>query len=196
MFRSLYDWVLGFAEKKQGTWALSCVSFAEASFFPIPPDPLLMALCIGKPEKSYRFALYCSIFSVLGAVAGYMAGYWIWESVGGFFLSHVISPSVFDAVSAKYSENAFLALLSAAFTPIPFKAFTVTAGVFGIDLLSFTVACAVGRTARFALVAVLLYAFGTKVKELIEKYFNTFTVIFFILLALGVFVLGKAGLGK
>lgn len=196
MIRRLYDWVLGWAEKKQGPWALSCVSFAEASFFPIPPDPLLMALCLGKPEKSYRFALYCSVFSVLGALAGYLAGYWIWESVGGFFLSHIISHGMFDAVSSEYSENAFMALLGAAFTPIPFKAFTVTAGVFGIDILSFAVACAVGRTARFALVAVLLHAFGTKVKELIERYFNAFTAVFFILLVLGVLVLGKAGLGR
>ncbi|MYE60813.1 MAG: DedA family protein, partial [Candidatus Dadabacteria bacterium] len=147
MLKSLYDWVLGWADRKHGPFALSLVSFAEASFFPIPPDPLLMALCLGNPRKSYRFALYCSVFSILGAAAGYLIGYWVWELVGDFFTSHIITAETLAAVSNKYSENVFEAVLAAAFTPIPFKAFTVTAGVFKVDFLAFIAACAVGRTA-------------------------------------------------
>lgn len=193
MLRSLYDWVLGWADRKHGPWALSLVSFTEASFFPIPPDPLLVALCLGNPRKSYRFALYCSVFSVLGAAAGYLIGFLVWGIVGDFFLSHVITPETFAVVGDKYSENAFEAVLAAAFTPIPFKAFTVTAGVFKIDFLAFIAACAVGRTARFAIIAFLLSVFGARVKSLIDKYFNIFTVIFFILLLVGVLLLKKLG---
>ena len=193
MFKSLYEWVLGWADRKHGPFALSLVSFTEASFFPIPPDPLLMALCLGNPRKSYRFAFYCSVFSILGAAAGYLIGYWVWELVGGFFLSHVITAEAFATVSGKYSESAFAAVLAGAFTPIPFKAFTVTGGVFKVDFLTFIAACAVGRTARFAIVACLLSIFGARVKLLIDKYFNIFTVIFFILLLVGVLLLKKLG---
>ena len=193
MLRSLYDWVLGWADRKHGPFALSLVSFTEASFFPIPPDPLLMALCLGNPRKSYRFALYCSVFSVLGAAAGYLIGYLVWELVGDFFISHVITAETFAIVGDKYSENAFEAVLAAAFTPIPFKAFTVTAGVFNVDFPAFIAACAVGRTARFAIIAVLLSVFGERMKLLIDKYFNILTVIFFTLLLAGLLFLKKLG---
>ena len=193
MLKSLYDWVLGWADRKHGPFALSLVSFTEASFFPIPPDPLLMALCLGNPRKSYRFAFYCSVFSILGAAAGYLAGYWVWTLIDSFFLSHVITPQIFATVSDKYSQSAFGAVLAGAFTPIPFKAFTVTAGVFKVDFPTFIAACAVGRTARFMIVACLLSFFGARVKLLIDKYFNIFTVIFFVLLLAGVLLLKKLG---
>ena len=193
MLRTLYDWVLGWADRKHGPFALSLVSFTEASFFPVPPDPLLMALCLGNPRKSYRFAFYCSVFSILGAAAGYLVGYWVWGLVGDFFVSHIITAEAFAAVSDKYSENAFEAVLAGAFTPIPFKAFTVTAGVFKVDFPTFIAACAVGRTARFAIVACLLSVFGERVKLLIDKYFNIFTVIFFTLLLAGALLLKKLG---
>jgi len=193
MLKSLYEWVLGWADRKHGPFALSLVSFTEASFFPIPPDPLLMALCLGNPRKSYRFALYCSVFSILGAAAGYLIGYWVWELVGDFFTSHIITPKAIAIVGNKYAENVFEAVLAESFTPVPFKAFTVTAGVFKIDFLTFIAACAVGRTARFAIIAFLLSVFGERVKLLIDKYFNIFTVIFFILLLVGVLLLKELG---
>ena len=191
MVKALYDWVLSWADKKHSTPALCLISFAEASFFPIPPDPLLAVLCLGNPKKAYRFAVLCSVFSILGAFAGYMIGYWLWELVGDFFLSHIISPEVFEAVRVKYSENAFAAILAAAFTPLPFKAFTVTAGVFKISFLAFAIACALGRTARFAIIAFLLSVFGARVKLLIDKYFNIFTIVFFILLLGGFLLFGR-----
>ena len=191
MVKALYDWVLSWADKKHSKPALCLISFAEASFFPIPPDPLLAVLCLGNPKKAYRFAVLCSVFSILGAFAGYMIGYWLWELVGDFFLSHIISPEVFEAVSVKYSENAFVAILAAAFTPLPFKAFTVTAGVFEISFFAFAIACAVGRTARFAIIAFLLSVFGVRVKLLIDKYFNIVTIVFFVLFLAGFLLLGK-----
>ncbi len=191
MLRRLYDWVLSWAEKRHGPQALSAISFAEASFFPVPPDPLLMALCLGKPEKSYRFGLYCSIFSVLGALAGYIIGYGFWEIVDSFFLSHIATPDQFELLEAKYNENAFWAIVLAGFTPIPFKAFTVTSGVFKVDILIFTAACILGRTARFMVIASLLSFFGERMKLFIEKYFNIFSVLFFILLVAGILFFRK-----
>ena len=161
----------------------------------MPPDPLLAALCLGNPKKSWRFGLLCSLFSVLGALAGYLTGLLLWESVDGFFLSRVISAEAFDAVNSMYSENAFKAVLGAAFTPIPFKAFTLTAGVFGIDPLSFLAACALGRTARFMTVAAVLRVFGEKARALIERYFGAFTAAVFLLVLLAILLFGKTGFG-
>ncbi len=191
MLRRLYGWVLSWAEKKHGPQALSAISFAEASFFPVPPDPLLMALCLGKPEKSYLFGFYCSLFSVLGALAGYIIGYGLWEIVDSFFLSHIITLEQFELLDGKYNENAFGAIVLAGFTPIPFKAFTVTSGAFKVDILTFITACILGRTARFMVIASLLSFFGERMKLIIEKYFNIFSIVFFILLLVGVLSLGK-----
>ncbi len=191
MLKRLYEWVLKLGERKGGTYALSSVSFIEASIFPIPPDPLLIALCLGKPSKSLYFGVICSIFSVLGAIAGYFIGWGIWELVDTFFFNHVITTEAFEYVNRKYAENAFLAILGAAFTPIPFKVFTVTAGVFKINLFIFVIACAIGRSARFMLLSVLILIFGQKIKVFIDKYFNALAILFFIMLVLGFFILKK-----
>lgn len=191
MLKRLYEWVLSLGERKGGTYALSFVSFIEASIFPIPPDPLLIALCLGKPAKSLYFGIICSIFSVLGAIAGYFIGWGIWELVDTLFFNHIITTEAFTYVNQKYNQNAFLAILGAAFTPIPFKVFTVTAGVFKINLFIFVIACAIGRSARFMLLSVLILVFGQKIKFFIDKYFNILALIFFVMLVLGFFILKK-----
>lgn len=191
MLKRLYEWVLQLGERKGGAYALSFVSFVEASVFPIPPDPLLIALCLGKPAKALYFGIICSIFSVLGAIAGYYIGWGLWELVNTFFFNHIITLEAFEYVNRKYADNAFLAILGAAFTPIPFKVFTVTAGVFKINLFIFVIACAIGRSARFMLLSVLILVFGQKIKVFIDKYFNILAMLFFVLLVLGFFILKK-----
>lgn len=191
MLKRLYEWVLGWSDKKGGTYTLSVISFIEASFFPIPPDPLLLALCLGKHKRSIYFGLICSLFSVLGAILGYYIGWGVWELVDGFFLDHIIKAEAFEYVKERYSQNAFLAILGAAFTPIPFKVFTVSAGVFKINLAVFIVACAIGRSARFMLIAVLVYFYGARIKSFIDRYFNILAVLFFILLVVGFYVVKK-----
>ncbi|MGH7886016.1 MAG: YqaA family protein [Thermodesulfobacteriota bacterium] len=191
MLKQLYEWVLKLGEKKGGTYALSLISFIEASFFPIPPDPLLLALCLGKPKKSIYFGIICSIFSVLGAILGYYIGFGLWQLLDSFFFDHVFSVSAFEYVNQKYTENAFLAVLGAAFTPIPFKVFTVSAGVFKINLFVFIIACSIGRSARFMILSVLILFFGQKIKVFIDKYFNILAIIFFLLLILGFILLKK-----
>lgn len=185
MIRRIYDWVLGWSDTKYGVTALSVVSFVESSFFPVPPDPLLMALCMGKPERSFRYAAICSAMSVLGGIFGYLIGWAIWELVDDFFFAYVFSREVFELVGTQYENNAFVAVLTAAVTPIPYKVFTVTAGVFQISLATLIAASVIGRSARFFLEAGLIYFFGAGIKSFIDKYFNLLVTLFFVLLVLG-----------
>jgi len=188
MLRKLYNWVLHWAETRYAIPALILVAFAESSFFPIPPDPLLMALCLGIPKRSLMYAAVCSMASVVGGLFGYYIGWGIWEIVDDFFLTFVFSSDAFLYVSRKYEQNAFLAILGAAFTPIPYKVFTIAAGVFKIDIFVFILASAVGRSARFFIEGGLIYFFGAGIKTFIDKYFNILVTLFFILLVLGFLV--------
>jgi membrane protein YqaA with SNARE-associated domain len=189
MLKKLYNWVLHWANTRYGVPALSLVSFLEASVFPIPPDPLLMALCLGKPERSLWYAAICSIVSVLGAIFGYLIGWGLWELVDNFFFTYVFSHNAFLYVSGRYEENAFIAILGAALTPIPFKVFTVTAGVFKINLMILILASVIGRSGRFFLEATLIYFFGEQIKTFIDRYFNILVTLFFILLLLGFIII-------
>ena len=192
MMKRLYDWVLHWAETPYGTPALFCLSFAESSFFPIPPDVLQIALSVSKPRKSFYYALISGLGSVAGALLGWLIGYVLWQSVGGFFIDYVpgLTQDLIDKVGEKYSENAFLAILGAAFTPIPFKVFTISAGIFHqhVSLWTLLLASFLGRFARFFIVAVCIFFFGPSVKDLLEKYFGVLSLLFFALLV-GGFVL-------
>jgi membrane protein YqaA with SNARE-associated domain len=182
-FRRLYNWTISWAHRPGGAWALFLIAFAESSFFPIPPDVLLLALCVGAAKKSFRFALICSVGSVLGGMAGYAIGYGAWHAVHDLFIPYVFSQALFDKVQVLYQQNAFLSVLTAAFTPIPYKVFTVAAGVFEVNFFTLVSASIIGRSARFFLVAGILYHYGPPVKALIEKYFDWFA---WALLALGI----------
>jgi len=183
VIRRLYNWTISWAERPGGACALFGIAFVESSFFPIPPDVLLLALCVGAPKKSFRFALICSAGSVLGGIFGYLIGYAAWHAVKGLFIPCVFSQALFDKVQVLYQQNAFLAVLTAAFTPIPYKVFTVAAGVFQVNFLTLVGASVLGRSARFFLVGGVLYCFGPPVKALLEKYFDWFA---WALLVLGV----------
>jgi membrane protein YqaA with SNARE-associated domain len=180
--RRLYDWVLHWAATPYGLWALAVLAFAESSFFPIPPDVLLMALCLGAPHRSLVFALACSVTSVLGGAFGYVIGAFLWDHLSGFFLTYVFSQEIFDLVSTKYSENAFWAVFTAGLTPIPYKVFTIAAGVFHIDFGEFLLASVFSRSTRFFAIAGLIYYFGPPIRTFIDKYFNLLSILFVVLL--------------
>ena len=167
---------------------MAFISFIESSIFPIPPDPLLMALGLSKPKKAILYAIICSVASVAGGLVGYLIGWTIWEIVSEFFLTYLFSVDAFNYVGIKYNENAFLAILGAAFTPIPYKVFTITAGVFKINLATFILASSIGRSARFLIEGSLIYFFGEKIRDFIEKYLNLLSIIFFILLLVGIYI--------
>lgn len=191
LLRRLYDWVLHWAETPYGIPALFLLALAESSFFPLPPDVLLLALCISIPAKAFRFALVASVGSVLGGVLGYGIGMGLWQAVDDIFFQYVpgFTPDVFAYVQGLFVRYDFWTVFTAGFTPIPYKVITIGAGVFDINFAIFVLASAVSRSLRFFLVAGLIYWFGATMRDFIEKYFNLLTIVFAVLLVGGFLVL-------
>ena len=187
--RKLYDWVLHWAETKYGTPALFLLAVAESSFFPIPPDVLLMALSLSIPKKAFRYALVCTVGSVLGGILGYFLGLAFWEAAKGI-LFHYIDQDGFEVVREYFNQYEGWAIAVAGLTPIPYKVFTITAGFLRANIFVFIGASILARGARFFAVAALIYLFGPQIKRFIDKYFNLLTIVFTVLL-IGGFVLLK-----
>ena len=189
LLRRLYDWVLSWAHKKYSSVALFVLAFSESSFFPIPPDILQIALSVSKPKKAFFYALISSIGSVLGGILGYFIGLFLFDTIGSFIINTLGYQAQFDTVGNLYESYAFFAILVSAFTPIPYKVFTIAAGFWQVGLLPLIAASVVGRSARFFIVATLFYFFGPKIKEFIDKYFNLLTIAFIILLVGGFLII-------
>jgi membrane protein YqaA with SNARE-associated domain len=198
ILRRIYDWVLHWAETPYGAPALFSLSFAEASFFPIPPDPLLIALVLGLRAKAFRFALICSGASVVGALVGYAIGYFAWWTPGGgftliahFFYNNIpgFSETRFFLVKELYDQWNFWIIFTAGFTPLPYKVFTITGGAFNINLGMFVLASVVSRSARFFLVAFLIWKYGEGIKSFIDRYFNLLAILFTVLLIGGFLII-------
>jgi membrane protein YqaA with SNARE-associated domain len=187
--KRLYHWVLHWAETPYGTPVLALISFAESSFFPIPPDVLQIALSVSKPRRSFYYAAVSTVASVLGGIAGWYIGRALWLSVDDFFFKYVPGFSVanFERVERLYGENAFLAILAAAFTPIPYKVFTIAAGVCHrtVSLETLVIASILGRSGRFFLVATAMYFFGEPAKAFVERHFEWMTLALFALVVIG-----------
>lgn len=190
LLRRLYDWVLHWAQTPYGVPALFLLAFAESSFFPLPPDILLLALCLSLPSRSYYYAFITTIGSVVGGVIGYFIGLTLWGATSDLFYHYVpgFTPAGFSKIQQLFSSYDFWVIFAAGFTPIPYKIFTIGAGVFQINFPLFVLTSMIGRGLRFFLLAWLIYTFGDKVKAAIDKYFNLLTLIFMILL-LGGFLL-------
>ncbi|MCP3899892.1 MAG: DedA family protein [Desulfobacteraceae bacterium] len=185
MLKKMYDWVLQWAERPGGTWALFIIAFCESSFFPIPPDVLLIALAVGAPKKSYKFAIVCSVGSVLGACLGYFIGWQFMDLIGSKIINFYHLTDKVDYIAALYKEWDAWAVSIAGFTPIPYKLFTISAGAFAINFPIFVIASAASRTLRFVLVGSLIYFFGPSIQSFIDKYFNILAIVFTILLIAG-----------
>jgi membrane protein YqaA with SNARE-associated domain len=183
MFRRLYDWTLSWAHTPYGTPALFTIAFAESSFFPGPPDVLLIALSLGRRQRALFYALICSIGSTLGGMLGYWLGYAGWHLLERFFIPYLFSREVFDKVVEYYNAEAFWYVFLAAFTPIPYKVFTLAAGVCEIPFWILVASSLFGRSTRFFLVAGLLYWFGDAIRVWVEIYFDR---LLWALLILGV----------
>jgi len=190
MLRRLYEWVLHWAETPYGTWALFILALAESSFFPIPPDVLLIALAISIPAKAFRYALVCTAGSLVGGVIGYLIGYQFMEVIGFRIIRFYDLMEMYRSVGDLYNHYNALAVGIAGFTPIPYKVFTISAGAFKINFPVFIIASALSRAARFFLVGWLIYRFGPGIRSFIDRYFNTLAVVF-VLLLVGGFVLIK-----
>ncbi|MDD9876722.1 MAG: DedA family protein [Magnetovibrio sp.] len=190
MLRRLYDWTLELAGHKHAMWALFFVAFIESSVFLVPPDVLIIPMVLAAREKAWRIAFVCTVGSVLGGIAGYGIGFFVFEEVGRPILEIYHAVEKFEAARDLYNEHGALIVFSAGFSPIPYKVFTIASGVADMNLVTFTLASLVGRGARFFLVAALLWKFGAPIKEFIERYLAQLTLAFVVLLA-GGFVLIK-----
>ncbi len=190
LHRRLYNWVLHWADTPHGAAALFLLSFAESSFFPVPPDVLLIALVLGARTRWWRLALNCSIASVLGGIAGYGIGMGLMDTVGMRIIAFYDAHAYYERVQQLYMEYDYWIVFVAAFTPIPYKVFTIASGAMDMNLAGFALVSFVGRGARFFLVAWLLYLLGPPVKRFIEKYFDLLALAFVVLLV-GGFILIK-----
>jgi membrane protein YqaA with SNARE-associated domain len=189
MVKRLYNWILSWSESRWGWLALFTIALFEASWFPLPPDILLIALCLGATKKSFRFATLCLAGSILGAALGYGIGYFLWTTPSGeasaianFFYDHIFSVESFNNVGALYDRFNFWIVFTAGFTPLPFKLFTIAGGMFHINFPMFIIASVVSRGLRFFLIAGLIWKFGAPIKGFIDKYFNLLATLFTILL--------------
>ena len=193
--KRLYDWMLSWGNSRWGALALFLFALAESSFFPIPPDVLLIALCLGVTSRSFRYGMICLSGSIVGAMIGYAIGFFCWQNTAGeytalanWFFAHVFSMESFLNVGELYDRYNFWIVFTAGFTPLPYKIFTITGGLFHINLAMFIVASIISRGLRFMLIAGLIWKFGAPIKTFIDKYFNLLAIIFTVLL-IGSFVL-------
>ena len=190
MFRRLYDWMMKMAKHRKAVWALSLVSFAESSFFPLPPDIMLIPMVLAKRAKAFVYATFATISSVLGGIAGYAIGYFLFDAIGKPVLDFYGYGGKFSTFAAQYNEWGAWIVLMAGLTPFPYKVITIASGVTGLSFITFMVASIVARSIRFFAVCGLLYWFGAQIRSFIEKYFGLVTLIFFISL-FGGFLLVK-----
>ena len=182
MMRRLYDWTMAWSAHPRALWALGVISFIESSIFPIPPDVLIVAMVLARRESAWAVAAVASVTSVLGGLAGYAIGYFLFESVGAPILDFYGYLAEFDAFAALYNEWGAWIVAGAGLTPFPYKAVTILSGTTQLNLVVFTIASALSRSARFFLVAALLWRFGPPIRRFIERYFGILTVVFFVLL--------------
>jgi membrane protein YqaA with SNARE-associated domain len=190
MLRGLYDWTLAKCRHPQAERWLAGISFAEASFFPIPPDVLLAPMCLADPARAFRYAAITTIASVAGAILGYLIGMFLFEGVGKPILQFYGGMDAFNRFKDAFNEQGWLVVLLAGFTPIPFKVVTITAGATAMPLFILVAGSILARAARFFLVAGLLWQFGPPMQVFIERHFNLLSLLFGVLLVGGFVVVG------
>lgn len=181
MLRRLYDWVLNLAGRKSAPYALGIVSFTESSFFPVPPDVMLVPMSLARPERVWFYAGLCTITSVLGGLAGYAIGALLYDSVGQWLFHFYGLETKAEEFRQAYAKWGAWIILLKGLTPIPFKLVTITSGFAGYDLFWFVVLSFITRGARFGLIAVLIGRYGPQIREVMDKHL---TVIFAALVAI------------
>ena len=177
MLRRLYDWVLSLAARPSAVWALGAVSFAESSFFPVPPDAMLIPMVIARPERAWLYALVCTVASVAGGVLGYAIGALLYDSIGAWLFQLYGLTEGAETFRRSYAEYGHWVILLKGLTPIPYKLVTITSGFAGYDLLWFTILSLVTRGARFLMLAALLGRFGPLIKGVLDRHLNLVLVL-------------------
>ena len=187
--RKLYDWTLIKSQHPKATWFLSFISFIESSIFPIPPDIILIPMIIAKRTNAFLYAFVCTISSVLGGIAGYLIGFYLFNSIGTIIINYYGLANQFTLFENYYLKYGIWIVLGAGFTPFPFKFITIASGVFGLNIVLFITVAFLARGLRFYLIALLLKIFGGIIENLINRYFNILASIFFILLIGSIMIL-------
>ena len=190
MLRSLYDWTMRLSGHPHALWVLAAVTFAESSFFPIPPDVMLIPMVLAARDRAWLIAFVCTFASVVGGFAGYGIGFFLFEEIGRPILEFHGYLGKFAEFSEKYNEWGAWIVAGAGFTPFPYKVITIASGVTGLDLTTFGVASLLSRAARFFLVAALLWRFGPPIRTFVENNLSMLAAAFFALL-FGGFLLVK-----
>ncbi|MBT5186704.1 MAG: DedA family protein [Kordiimonadaceae bacterium] len=190
MLKKLYDYVMDLADHPKALWILAIMSFAESSFFPIPPDVLLIPMVLAAPTRAWKIAFVCSVSSLLGGIFGYVIGAYFFDVIGQPIVDFYHLQAQFERFSGLYNEYGAIIVAVAGFSPIPYKVFTIASGVTNLDITTFIIASAVSRSARFFLVAALLWKYGSPIREFIENHLAKLTMLFCILLV-GMFVVLK-----
>lgn len=190
MIRRLYDWTIALAGKPHAETALAAIAFAESSFFPLPPDLILVPMALANPHRAWRYAAICTAASVVGGILGYGIGYFLLETLGRPILQFYNVVDQYHHLKALFDQWGAWIILAKGMTPIPYKLITISAGLFKFDLLTFAVCSIVTRGARFFLVAGLLYWIGEPIREFVEKRLTLVTTVFLVCLV-GGFVVVK-----
>ncbi|MDP2355474.1 MAG: YqaA family protein [Beijerinckiaceae bacterium] len=183
MFKRLYNWTLSLAKSPRAVPALAAVSFAESSFFPIPPDVVLVPMALANPKKAWWYATVCTVASVAGGVAGYAIGYLFYETIGLWLVQIYGYANKVETLRAFYDGWGWAFILVAGFTPMPFKLVTIFSGLLEYNLALFILLSTITRGARFFLVAAVLNRFGDTIRILLDRHFAIFLalVVFFII---------------
>lgn len=189
VLRTSYTWVCKQVHGYYATHMLAFLFFIEASILFFPVDPLLIVYCLEQRKKSWYFATIATLFSVLGGLFGYVIGIALWNVVGQFIITYIISPLTFEKIIIYFKEYEAAAVLIAGFTPIPYKAVTIGAGFCRLPLIPFVVCSVIARGARFYLLASIIAIWGDEVKEYIDRYFNILIMLCVLLACIGIWAL-------
>lgn len=193
MSNRLYKWTMSLAESPRATWGLAAVSFAESSFFPIPPDVVLVPMSLAKPEAAWRYAAICTVASVLGGIVGYGIGALLFDTVGQWLVNLYGYGAKMDALRAAYDQWGALLILIKGVTPIPYKLVTIVSGLLSYNFPLFVVLSLVTRGARFFLLAALLNRFGDQARAILDKHFGKFMLVVLVFIVLGFWLASRLG---
>jgi membrane protein YqaA with SNARE-associated domain len=191
MIKRIYDWCIAAAHKPYALWVLGAVAFAESSFFPVPPDIMLVPMSLARPEKARTYALLCTIASVLGGMLGYAIGALLYDSVGSWLIHLYGYGDKIETVRQAYAQYGAWFILVKGVTPIPYKLVTITSGFFGYNIWLFILLSTITRGARFFIVAILLNRYGDWIRVQLEKHLTLILIVFILVLVAGVYVAVK-----
>ena len=186
MLRRLYDWCIAAAAKPYATWMLGAISFAESSFFPVPPDVMQIPMSLARPERAYLYATILTVTSVVGGVLGYAIGALLYDSVGSWVIQLYGYGEKVEAFRAAYNAYGAWIILGKGLTPIPYKIVTITSGFAGYNIFLFVLFSIITRGARFFLIAFLLHRYGARAREMIEKRLGLWVTIGTVVLVGGI----------